>query len=221
MNVISSQVKNLFAISAWVPEEYLGLVGKSVVYALLCRHGKVYCGYSDDVFKRFEKHLNGSGSMWTKVYRPIRILEIKEIGDSRLMYEEERGMTISMMRKYGIENVRGGEYSRFQLNQDQVESLRSAIVERYGLCYNCLEDFDHHRRNGIWFGAKCSSERCERFDWCERCSEIGHHVFSCPVPVVRKRKREVTLLPPMKLRNRSVNRFRVRVRTTEDVIYEN
>jgi putative endonuclease len=44
------------------------------VYILECHSGLLYTGIAKDVDARFEAHINGTGAMFTKLNRPIRIL---------------------------------------------------------------------------------------------------------------------------------------------------
>ena len=49
---------------------------KTNIYILRLEGGKYYVGKSDNPTKRYQEHLNGSGSAWTKKYPPISVLEI-------------------------------------------------------------------------------------------------------------------------------------------------
>jgi predicted GIY-YIG superfamily endonuclease len=46
------------------------------IYILKLQGGRYYIGKSDNVSKRYEQHLNGSGSSWTKKYKPISVDKI-------------------------------------------------------------------------------------------------------------------------------------------------
>lgn len=45
---------------------------------LLTERDTLYCGYTDDVEKRFKAHLEGSGAKYTKANKPIKIVYTKE-----------------------------------------------------------------------------------------------------------------------------------------------
>ena len=51
---------------------------KHFVYILLTENDTLYCGYTDNVKKRFQAHLEGKGAKYTKANRPIRVLWQKE-----------------------------------------------------------------------------------------------------------------------------------------------
>jgi putative endonuclease len=44
------------------------------LYILECHTGALYAGIAKDVDARFEAHINGTGAMFTRLNRPIRIL---------------------------------------------------------------------------------------------------------------------------------------------------
>jgi putative endonuclease len=46
------------------------------VYILLCINGSYYTGYTDDVQRRFEKHVQGtSHCKYTRSFKPVKILQ--------------------------------------------------------------------------------------------------------------------------------------------------
>lgn len=44
------------------------------IYVLLTENNSLYCGYTDDVEKRFEKHKTGLGAKYTKSHKPKEIV---------------------------------------------------------------------------------------------------------------------------------------------------
>ncbi|MEI8390789.1 MAG: GIY-YIG nuclease family protein [bacterium] len=64
---------------------------KFYTYILLTVNNKLYCGYTDDLRKRFESHLNGTASKFTKANKPVKIVYSKEYKTkSEAMKEEYR-----------------------------------------------------------------------------------------------------------------------------------
>lgn len=51
---------------------------KYFVYLLLTENGSYYCGYTDDVEKRFQKHLSGKGAKYTRANKPVKIVWSKD-----------------------------------------------------------------------------------------------------------------------------------------------
>ena len=48
------------------------------IYVLLTENNTYYCGYTDDVNKRFEKHKQGIGAKYTKSHKPLKVVYSKE-----------------------------------------------------------------------------------------------------------------------------------------------
>lgn len=48
------------------------------VYILRCADDSLYCGYTTDVEKRFEKHKSGKGAKYTKTHLPLEIAYVEE-----------------------------------------------------------------------------------------------------------------------------------------------
>ena len=82
------------------------------LYLLELAEDKYYVGQTSDLNYRFHGHSNGSGAKWTNLYKPIRILQSKEVTvnnytDAML---QENWMTLQMMEIFGWENMRGGDF---------------------------------------------------------------------------------------------------------------
>ena len=106
---------------------------KTNVYILKLEGGKFYIGKSDNVLKRYQEHLNGHGSAWTKKYKPLSLEKTLE-GVSP--FEEDK-VTKEYMANYGIENVRGGSYVTEELTSVQRESLQKEIWAAQDCCTQC------------------------------------------------------------------------------------
>ena len=44
------------------------------VYILLTEKNTLYCGYTDDVLRRFELHKSGKGAKYTRANKPVKIV---------------------------------------------------------------------------------------------------------------------------------------------------
>ncbi|MBR5555499.1 GIY-YIG nuclease family protein [bacterium] len=62
---------------------------KHFVYILETEHNMLYCGYTDDVERRFQAHLNGTGAKFTRAHKPIKILYTKEFETKSGALKEE------------------------------------------------------------------------------------------------------------------------------------
>ena len=68
------------------------------IYALHLQEGKYYIGKTDNPQFRLDSHFNSSGSVWTRKYKPIKVLELISNCDN---FDEDK-YTLKYMEKYGI-----------------------------------------------------------------------------------------------------------------------
>ena len=69
------------------------------IYVLRLVGGRYYIGKSDNITNRYQQHLNGNGSAWTKKYKPVSLEKtIKNVSS----FEEDK-VTKEYMSKYGID----------------------------------------------------------------------------------------------------------------------
>ena len=60
------------------------------MYVLLTENDTLYCGYTDDVEKRFQKHISGKGAKYTKSHKPIKILYSEQYPTKSLAMKAEK-----------------------------------------------------------------------------------------------------------------------------------
>ena len=78
---------------------------KFFVYILLTERNTYYCGYTDDVEKRFQLHLAGKGAKYTRANKPIKIVYQKEfLTKEEAMKEEYRIKSLSKKEKIQLIN---------------------------------------------------------------------------------------------------------------------
>ena len=64
---------------------------KYYVYIILTERNTYYCGYTDDVQKRYKAHCEGKGAKYTKANKPVKLLWFREFDTkSEAMKEEHR-----------------------------------------------------------------------------------------------------------------------------------
>lgn len=64
-------------------------MSRNFVYILLTEKNTLYCGYTDDVEKRFQEHLNGKGAKYTRAFKPVKIVYTKEFPTKSEALKEE------------------------------------------------------------------------------------------------------------------------------------
>lgn len=120
------------------------------VYVLELEQNKYYVGKSIKPFYRTGEHLVSTlfedsnktgifGSSWTKMYKPIRIIETKPAYNE---FEEDM-YTIKYMKEKGIDNVRGGSFCELNLNKENLSTLEKMIAGSDDKCYFCGQT-DHY-----------------------------------------------------------------------------
>ena len=78
---------------------------KFYIYILLCSNNKLYCGYTDDLEKRFESHLKGTASKFTRANKPVKIVYSKEYPTKfEAMKEEYRIKKLTRSQKNKLIN---------------------------------------------------------------------------------------------------------------------
>lgn len=61
------------------------------VYILRCSNQSFYTGYTDNLEKRFQEHLSGKGSKYTRSFKPLSIAQSWEInGEKSIAMRVER-----------------------------------------------------------------------------------------------------------------------------------
>lgn len=103
------------------------------IYILELEEGKYYVGKTNNPYFRLESHFNSNGSLWTKKYKPIRVLELKPNCDD---YDEDK-ITRKYMDKYGINNVRGGSFVSIKLNKSTIDTLNQMSNGTNDKCFIC------------------------------------------------------------------------------------
>lgn len=76
------------------------------VYMLLTEKETLYCGYTDNVEKRFAEHLAGKGAKYTRSHKPVKIVYTKEFPTkSEAMKEESRIKKLTRAQKLELTSL--------------------------------------------------------------------------------------------------------------------
>ncbi len=78
---------------------------KFYVYIILTNTNKLYCGYTDDVEKRYKLHCSGKGAKFTRANKPVKLVYTKEFSDKiEAQREERRIKLLSRIKKIELIN---------------------------------------------------------------------------------------------------------------------
>ena len=160
----------------------------TTIYVLRLLGDRYYIGKSDNVPKRYQQHLSGYGSAWTKKYPPIALA--KTIPNASHFDEDK--VTKEYMSNYGIDKVRGGSYVEVNLDEFQTEALNREIWGAKDLCKQCGRA--GHFAKDCYAKTNVSGNRIEYEDsdddsedsddeeWgCEYCDRTFTTEFGCSV----------------------------------------
>ena len=153
------------------------------IYVLCLKGGNYYVGKSENVNSRYEQHVKGHGSAWTKKHKPLWLEKTYE----NVSPFQEDSITKEYMSKHGIDKVRGGSYCDIELSEFQIEAIKMEIWGAKDLCSQC-------GRKGHWVkdcyattdvsGNKIEYEEEEEEEevWCcNYCDRTFTTAFGCGV----------------------------------------
>tara|TARA_B110000971_G_C20000718_1_gene496689 strand:- start:40 stop:528 length:489 start_codon:yes stop_codon:yes gene_type:complete len=104
------------------------------IYILKLKDNKYYVGKTNQqIEKKFIQHLYGKCSRWTEKYKPI---SIEKVITNDL--DVDKWIKI-YMQIYGINNVRGGSYSKILLDETEIRLLRKETNNSSCNCLFCGE----------------------------------------------------------------------------------
>lgn len=75
------------------------------VYILLTEKNTLYCGYTDDLEKRYNEHLSGKGAKYTRAFKPVKIVYSKEFPTKSEALKEEYRIKHKLSRKQKLELI--------------------------------------------------------------------------------------------------------------------
>jgi predicted GIY-YIG superfamily endonuclease len=107
------------------------------VYILELEDGRVYVGSSRNIDRRITQHSAGTGSSFTRTYKPTgvrlpRLGNISGDGDAA-----ERDETLRYMFLRGIPFVRGWKFTQVAMPPEEFDEAEANIRELFDLCRKC------------------------------------------------------------------------------------
>jgi len=154
------------------------------IYSLKCEQDKYYVGRTNNVDTRYQQHVNGEGSQWTKKYKPLCLLSTYP---STSPFDEDK-TTKELMVHYGIDNVRGGSYVTDFIPEDVKKVLQKELWASLNYCVRCGKpnhfiDQCKSRKdaNGTPLEPKYKKHKSKTQtpNHCQKCGRFGHQKKDC------------------------------------------
>lgn len=92
-------------------------ITKNYIYVLKLIDDRYYVGRTGNILRRIEEHFTIGGSIYTKAYKPLKVIEVNE----ELTTDDERIKTLEIMEKYGWEKVRGACWCSLKIRKPDFE----------------------------------------------------------------------------------------------------
>lgn len=105
----------------------------TTLYVLDCGSNKRYVGTTSDLHATPRNHFAGLESEWTQKYQPVGLIERRIVSGPHVAYN----VTKNLMKKYGIQNVRGSVYRSVELTDAQILHLTKEIHCDPTTCATC------------------------------------------------------------------------------------
>lgn len=139
------------------------------IYVIQLEQCKYYIGKTNNPEFRLQSHFNSNGSEWTKLYKPLSVIELLPNCDD---YDEDK-FTIQYMDKYGINNVRGGSFVSVKLDKSTIDTLQKMSNGTNDRCFVCGK-VGHFAKN-----CKESTKEYKKIWGCEYCKKEFTEKYKC------------------------------------------
>jgi hypothetical protein len=131
------------------------------IYVINCINNKYYIGKtSKTIDEVLSDHMSGSRH-YTSIHTPLTITLLKDSADN---FDEDK-FVLEYMNKYGIDNVRGGSYSKEKLSENEILEIKKKLNTVNNNCYSC-SGHGH-------FIKDCPNKHCNR------CGRNSHNEDKC------------------------------------------
>jgi predicted GIY-YIG superfamily endonuclease len=101
-------------------------ITKNYIYVLQLVEERYYVGRTGNIIRRIEEHFTGNGSIYTKQYKPLKVIEVEEEKTN----EDERLKTLEIMEKYGWEKVRGACWCSLEITKPNIEKNKISKTKK-------------------------------------------------------------------------------------------
>lgn len=95
-------------------------ITRNYIYVLKLIDNRYYVGRTGNILTRIKQHFTNGGAIYTKKYRPLKVIEIEE----EKTRDDEKIKTLAIMEKYGWENVRGACWCCLEIKNLNIEKIK-------------------------------------------------------------------------------------------------
>ena len=138
------------------------------IYVLKLVRGKYYVGMTRKNIDRVLAHIKGQGAAWTKKHPPSENKPILSFEEGLTEADEDR-ITLETMKKYGIENVRGGSYYHVRLSASTIASIENKLTPKK----------PKKKSKPSQSRSRSSPAKKKTKPKCSRCGRTSHNASKC------------------------------------------
>lgn len=188
MEIVNNLINNIFANTKKSSDEKEN--EKNKIYILELENNKYYVEKTSNIDSCFLSHTSGSKSEWTKLYKPLKVLEQYDCCSNY----DEKLILLESMKRFGIDNVRGCSVQQLTLTTDEKIKLEKQIILLANKCFKC-KSTDHFVKdcpisnfpvvkNNMKNKKNRKLRKYKKDDMpcviCHICKKIGHFSTECP-----------------------------------------
>ena len=107
------------------------------IYILELESNKYYVGKTTNVNFQLDIHFTMGECLWTNKYKPLKLINLISNCDN---FDEDKE-TIQYMKKYGVNNVRGGSFCQKKLSSENKKTIKQIIKGSLPVYYEYLHQF--------------------------------------------------------------------------------
>jgi predicted GIY-YIG superfamily endonuclease len=135
------------------------------IYVLKLARGKYYVGMTRRNIDRVLDHIDGKGAAWTKKYPPSETKPIFSFQEGLRLSDENR-ITLEMMKKFKVSNVRGGSWCKVRMSMNEIKKVQKEIS---------VIGINKRRKSTT----SASLKNSKKVSTCSRCGREGHNRNKC------------------------------------------